>query len=77
AGKTEFDIVVPALEQPGTTKPLLRLAQGLSVLSSMPNQIFAFSTASLPAGGPGKLSVLVGTAAELRPLFPGLPPGAE
>ncbi|MBY5788800.1 cellulose biosynthesis cyclic di-GMP-binding regulatory protein BcsB [Rhizobium leguminosarum] len=77
AGKTEFDIVVPALEQPGTTKPLLRLAQGLSVLSSMPNQIFAFSIASLPAGGPGKLSVLVGTAAELRPLFPGLPPGAE
>ncbi|MGO6674022.1 cellulose biosynthesis cyclic di-GMP-binding regulatory protein BcsB [Rhizobium leguminosarum] len=77
AGKTEFDIVVPALEQPGTTKPLLRLAQGLSVLSSMPNQIFAFSTDSLPAGGPGKLSVLVGTAAELRPLFPGLPPGAE
>ncbi|EJC78771.1 cell division protein [Rhizobium leguminosarum bv. trifolii WSM2297] len=77
AGKTEFDIVVPALEQPGTTKPLLRLAQGLSVLSSMPNQIFAFSTASLPAGGPGKLSVLVGTAAELRPLFPGLPAGAE
>ncbi|RFB96321.1 cellulose synthase BcsB subunit [Rhizobium leguminosarum bv. trifolii] len=77
AGKTEFDIVVPALEQPGTTKPLLRLAQGLSVLSSMPNQIFAFSTASLPAGGAGRLSVLVGTAAELRPLFPGLPPGAE
>ncbi|MGO6852146.1 cellulose biosynthesis cyclic di-GMP-binding regulatory protein BcsB [Rhizobium beringeri] len=76
-GKTEFDIVVPALEQPGTTKPLLRLAQGLSVLSSMPNQIFAFSTESLPAAGPGKLSVLVGTAAELRPLFPGLPPGAE
>ncbi len=77
AGKTEFDIVVPALEQPGTTKPLLRLAQGLSVLSSMPNQIFAFSTTSLPAARPGKLSVLVGTAAELRPLFPGLPPGAE
>ncbi|MDC9833120.1 cellulose biosynthesis cyclic di-GMP-binding regulatory protein BcsB [Rhizobium binxianense] len=77
AGKTEFDIVVPALEQPGTTRPLLRLAQGLSVLSSMPNQIFAFSTNSLPAAGPGKLSVLVGTAAELRPLFPGLPPGAE
>ncbi|MBX5133185.1 cellulose biosynthesis cyclic di-GMP-binding regulatory protein BcsB [Rhizobium lentis] len=77
AGRTEFDIVIPALEQPGTIKPLLRLAQGLSVLSSMPNQIFAFSTASLPAAGPGKLGVLVGTAAELRPLFLGLPPGAE
>ncbi|MBX5229148.1 cellulose biosynthesis cyclic di-GMP-binding regulatory protein BcsB [Rhizobium sp. NLR9b] len=77
AGRTEFDIVVPALEQPGTTKPLLRLAQGLSVLSSMPNQIFAFNTASLAAAGPGKLGVLVGTAAELRPFFPSLPPGAE
>lgn len=77
AGKTEFDIAVPALEQPGTTKPLLRLTQGLSVLSGMPNQIFAFSSGSLPAAGPGKLGVLVGTAAELRPLFPGLPPGAE
>lgn len=76
AGKTEFDIVVPALEQPGTTKPLLRLAQGLSVLSSMPTQVFAFASDSLPAAGPGKLSVLVGTAAELRPLFPGLPPEA-
>ncbi|MFB2604731.1 cellulose biosynthesis cyclic di-GMP-binding regulatory protein BcsB, partial [Rhizobium phaseoli] len=76
-GRTEFDIVVPALEQPGTTKPLLRLAQGLSVLSSMPNQIFAFNTASLPAAGPGRLGVLVGTAAELRPLFPELPPAAE
>ncbi|MBB3351265.1 hypothetical protein FHT70_001176 [Rhizobium sp. BK049] len=77
AGRTEFDIVIPALEQPGTIKPLLRLAQGLSVLSSMPNQIFAFSTASLPAAGPGKLGVLVGTAAELRPLFLGLPPGPK
>ncbi|MBX5102119.1 cellulose biosynthesis cyclic di-GMP-binding regulatory protein BcsB [Rhizobium lentis] len=77
AGKTQFDILVPALEQPGMTKPLLRLAQGLSVLSSMPNQIFAFSTNSLPAAGPGRLGVLVGTAAELRPLFPGLPAGAE
>ncbi|RUM21198.1 cellulose biosynthesis cyclic di-GMP-binding regulatory protein BcsB [Rhizobium vallis] len=77
AGKTEFDIVVPALEQPGTTGPLLRLSQGLSVLSSMPNQIFAFSTDSLPTAGPGKLGVFVGTAAELRPLFPGLPPDAE
>lgn len=76
-GKTEFDLVVPAMEQPGTTKPLLRLAQGLSLLSGMPNQVFAFSTGSLPAAGPGKMGVLVGTAAELRPIFPSLPQGAE
>src|SRR5262249_42140529 len=46
-GKTEFDFVVPALEQPGTTRPLLRLAQGLSVLSGMPNQGFAFAKDTL------------------------------
>ncbi|MBB3591761.1 hypothetical protein FHX08_002105 [Rhizobium sp. BK529] len=77
AGKTEFDLVVPAMEQPGTTKPLLRLTQGLSLLSGMPNQVFAFSAASPPAGGPGKMAVFVGTATELRPIFPSLPQGAE
>lgn len=77
AGKTEFNLVVPAMEQPGTTKPLLRLAQGLSLLSGMPNQVFAFTTDEPSAGGPGKMAVLVGTAAELRPIFPSLPQGAE
>lgn len=70
AGKTEFNLVVPALAQPGTTKPLLRLAQGLSVLSGMPNETFSFSTDSLPPPGPGKMTVVVGTPAELQPLFP-------
>ncbi|MBB4566465.1 cellulose biosynthesis cyclic di-GMP-binding regulatory protein BcsB [Rhizobium leucaenae] len=69
AGKTEFNLVVPALAQPGTTKPLLRLAQGLSLLSGMPNETFSFSTDSLPPPGPGKMTVLVGTPAELQPLF--------
>lgn len=77
AGKTEFDLLVPALEQPGTTKPLLRLTQGLSVLSGMPNQTFSFSTDRVPAGGAGKLSVLVGTPAELAPYFPALPPAVQ
>jgi len=77
AGKTEFDLLVPALEQPGTTKPLLRLAQGLSVLSGMPNQTFSFSADRLPADGAGKLTVLVGTPAELAPYFPALPPAVQ
>jgi hypothetical protein len=77
AGKTEIDLVVPALEQPGTTKPLLRLSQGLSVLSGMPNQIFSFSKDTLPASGPGRLTVLVGTAAELQPLFPAMPQSVQ
>ncbi|WFU08181.1 cellulose biosynthesis cyclic di-GMP-binding regulatory protein BcsB [Rhizobium sp. CB3090] len=69
AGKTEFNLVVPALAQPGTTKPLLRLAQGLSLLSGMPNETFSFSTDSLPPPGPGKMTILVGTPAELQSLF--------
>ncbi|WFR95528.1 cellulose biosynthesis cyclic di-GMP-binding regulatory protein BcsB [Rhizobium tumorigenes] len=76
-GATEFDFVVPGLSQPGTTKPLMRLAQGLSVLSGMPNQSFNFQTAGLPALAPGKLTVLVGTASELQPLFPALPQAAQ
>ncbi|ENN85608.1 putative cellulose synthase protein [Rhizobium freirei PRF 81] len=69
AGKTQFNLVVPALAQPGTTKPLLRLAQGLSLLAGMPNEIFSFGTDALPPPGRGKMTVLVGTPAELQPLF--------
>ncbi len=76
AGKTEFNLVVPALAQPGTTKPLLRLTQGLSVLSGMPNETFSFSTEFLPPAGPGKMTVVVGTPAELQPLFP-MPAAAQ
>nr|WP_183900907.1 cellulose biosynthesis cyclic di-GMP-binding regulatory protein BcsB [Rhizobium metallidurans] len=69
AGQTAFNFVVPALEQPGTTKPLLRLAQGLSILSGMPNQTVSFTTNSLPASSPGRMTVVVGTPSELQPLF--------
>lgn len=76
-GSTQFDFVVPSLSQPGTTKPLMRLAEGLAVLSGMPNQAYSFQSAGLPTMAPGRLSVLVGTAAELQPLFPSLPPAAQ
>ncbi|MGG6894990.1 cellulose biosynthesis cyclic di-GMP-binding regulatory protein BcsB [Rhizobium sp. BR 315] len=69
AGKTQFNLVVPALAQPGTTKPMLRLAQGLSLLAGMPNETFSFSPDALPPPGPGKMTVAVGTPAELQPLF--------
>lgn len=68
-GKTQFNMVVPALAQPGTTKPLLRLSQGLALLSGMPNETFSFTTDSVPAAGPGKMTVVVGTPAELQPVF--------
>ncbi|NLS20196.1 cellulose biosynthesis cyclic di-GMP-binding regulatory protein BcsB [Rhizobium sp. P40RR-XXII] len=69
AGKTQFNLVVPALAQPGTTKPILRLAQGLALLSGMPNETFSFDTDALPLPGPGKMAVIVGTPAELQPVF--------
>ncbi len=68
-GKTQFNLVVPALAQPGTTKPILRLAQGLALLSGMPNEAFSFGTDALPPAGPGKMTVVVGTPAELQPVF--------
>jgi hypothetical protein len=75
-GETEFDFVVPALAQPGTTKPLLRLSQGLAVLSGMPNQSFSFQTRGLPEMAPGRLAVLVGTTSELQP-FIAVPAAAQ
>lgn len=75
-GATTFNMVVPSLDQPGTLKPILRLTQGLSILSGMPSQKFDFQTDRIAASASGKLTVLVGTAAELQPLFPDLPPSA-
>ncbi|MGO4436747.1 cellulose biosynthesis cyclic di-GMP-binding regulatory protein BcsB [Rhizobium sp. RAF56] len=76
-GNTLFNIIAPAMEQPGTTRPLMRLAQGLAVLSGMPNQSFSLSRGPLPARSPGKLTVLVGTAAEVQPILPSLPAVAQ
>ncbi|KGE02017.1 cellulose biosynthesis cyclic di-GMP-binding regulatory protein BcsB [Rhizobium sp. YS-1r] len=75
-GNTEFQFLVPAAGQAGRTKSLLRLAQGLSLLSGMPNQLFSFNSDRLGALGPGKFGVIIGTVAELQPVFPALPPSA-
>ena len=72
-GLTRFNFVVPALDQPSTTVPLMRLAQGLAVLAGMPNQSFSFDTRSRVEAKPGELAVLVGTPAELQPLLAALP----
>lgn len=76
-GRTEFDFVVPALEQPGTTRPLMRLAQGLAILGGMPNQSFAFSVTPPQQPAPGRLTVIVGTASELQSIFPALPAAVQ
>ncbi|GEO87011.1 MULTISPECIES: cellulose biosynthesis cyclic di-GMP-binding regulatory protein BcsB [Alphaproteobacteria] len=76
-GATQFDLVVPALEQSGTTQPLLRLVQGLALLSGMPGQRYSFTTASTPPDGQGRLRIFVGTAVELRSLLSALPTAVE
>ncbi|CDN57913.1 CelB protein (plasmid) [Neorhizobium galegae bv. officinalis bv. officinalis str. HAMBI 1141] len=76
-GATSFEVLLPTLGQPGATVPLLRLAQGLSLLAGMPSQSFSFHSQRLPAPRPGHLGIVIGTAAELQPVFPGLPAAAQ
>ncbi|MGK6314129.1 cellulose biosynthesis cyclic di-GMP-binding regulatory protein BcsB [Neorhizobium sp. DT-125] len=75
-GNAEFLFLAPAASQPGPAKSLLRLAQGLSLLSGMPNQLFSFHSDHLETLGSGKFGVIIGTVAELQPVFPALPPAA-
>ncbi|MCV9967194.1 cellulose biosynthesis cyclic di-GMP-binding regulatory protein BcsB [Pararhizobium sp. BT-229] len=77
SGLTRFNFVVPGLEQPGATIPLMRLAQGLAIFANMPNQSFSFDTAGMAASRPGEMTVLVGTPTELQPLLTSLPAGAN
>ncbi len=76
AGGTTFQILMPALGQPGVTSPVMRLVQGLALMSGMPNQSFAFSASEMPKAGPGRMGIVIGTAAELQPVFPNLPAAA-
>lgn len=77
AGNTAFGFLMPAMGQPGAMPMVMRLVQGLSLLSGMPNQSFAFSTTDVPASGPGRFGIVIGTATELRDVFPQLPSVAE
>jgi len=75
-GATKFKLIVPALEQLGTSTLLMRLSQGLGLLSNMPNQTFSFATSITDAdsaSAPGQMPIFVGTAAELQPLLGALP----
>jgi hypothetical protein len=72
-GRTQFNIVAPALQQPSRVPMLMRLAQGLALLGRMPAQSIVFSRNMPELGKPGELTVLAGTASELGPLLPSLP----
>jgi hypothetical protein len=73
AGRTQFNIVAPALSQPSRAPVLMRLAQGVALLGRMPAQAIVFSRDMPELGKPGELTILAGTAAELEPLLPSLP----
>lgn len=77
SGGTRFNIVAPALGQSAVVSPLLRLSEGLSLLAAMPNQDFVFSSTNTQTSSPGTLTIGVGTASELQPLFPDLPAAAQ
>ncbi|AWI60582.1 cellulose biosynthesis cyclic di-GMP-binding regulatory protein BcsB [Sinorhizobium fredii] len=72
-GRTQFNIVAPALEQPSRVPMLMRLAQGVALLGRMPAQSIVFSRDMPELGKPGELTILAGTATELQPLLPSLP----
>ena len=68
-GRTQFHIVAPGLADTIAGDPLLELAQGLALLSDMPNTYFTYSTSEPVKFASGVLPVYVGTPDELRPLL--------
>ena len=75
--ETRFNVVVPGSDQIVASTPLMRLASALGLMAEMPNQSFNVSKAEAPAAGPGQATIVMGTAEELRPLLPELPPEAS
>ncbi|MCO5734159.1 cellulose biosynthesis cyclic di-GMP-binding regulatory protein BcsB [Rhizobium sp. SSA_523] len=77
-GLTHFQMVVPSIGPIEELSPLLKLSQGLSVMSGMPNPQFSFQQ-GLPqqVATPGRLTIAIGTAAKLQTVVPAMPPGAE
>ena len=76
-GRTQFNLVVPGLQQPSRTAALMRLSQGLALRGQMPAQAFSLSETMPELGKPGQITALVGTAEELAPLLERLPDGAS
>lgn len=74
-GNTQFHIVAPALGNGSNGTSLLDLSQALAILGGMPNQSFSVDRTLDPAlihkdgAQSGELTVLVGTQAELAPVF--------
>ncbi|MFK3967501.1 cellulose biosynthesis cyclic di-GMP-binding regulatory protein BcsB [Ensifer adhaerens] len=76
-GRTQFNLVVPGLQQPSRTAALMRLAQGMALRGQMPAQEFALSETMPELAKPGQMTALVGTAEEVAPFLERLPEGAS
>ncbi len=76
-GRTQFNLVVPGLQQPSRTATLMRLAQGMALRGQMPAQEFALSETMPELAKPGQMTALVGTAEEVAPFLERLPEGAS
>lgn len=76
-GATTFNMIVPAMEQTGSTAPVVRLAEALALMANMPNQSFALSERSRGLPKPGSVNVLVGSASEIAERLEKLPEGAQ
>ena len=70
-GRSRFLIVVPSLGQTQAASTTLRLAQGLSHLSDVPNLSFSFSRTIPEKIEPGETVVIVATTAEMTSLAGG------
>ena len=68
AGRTTFNLVVPAINRMAATAPMLHLAEALAVLANMPNLAVTISPAMPKEQLPGSLTILVGTDDELQGL---------
>lgn len=76
-GVTQFTIVAPAADLALSTGPIIRLAEGLARMANMPNQSVTIVSKPGQASGPGRLTIAVGTPAELSSVMQDPPAGAS
>lgn len=75
-GSTRFNVIVPGIESPAATAPVLRLAQGLAVFANMPNQRIAVSQDFPGPVSEGALNIVVGLPTDIAKVLQVVPEGA-
>ncbi|SIQ90277.1 cellulose synthase subunit [Rhizobium sp. RU35A] len=76
-GRSEFQVLMPALGQTSAATTVIQLSEGLSLMAAMPNLSFRFSPTNVPTPGRGQLGLIIGTWNELQPLYPQIPESAR